>query len=275
MKKMPTLAIRSLLCQLLQPDFSFMDPNAAGKVAALLMMWVAVLLCGASKEAWADGRGAPGVNPKDNLTKGEFFLKTDRIDGGASLDAMVLKYDRAFGANLGGNIEVPWLRVRSPGMSTVGLGDIAMRVRHVATDGSWSVIAAAEMVMPTASKDELGSGKWQLNPAIGVVYALTPTSFVYLGYRHVFSVAGDSDRADISDMQPRALIARVWPQGYWSLADLKFTKSLKGSKPEQLDLEFEGGAMVAPGVGAWVRLGTSARDSARNMGVLVGVRRIW
>jgi hypothetical protein len=137
------------------------------------------------------------------------------------------------------------------------------------------VILAAEAVLPTASRDELGRGKWQLNPVAGVVYAFTPTTFAFGGYKHIFSVAGHSDRPDISDMQPRALLARVWQQGYWALVDLKYTKALKGNKSGELDLEFEGGKMLAPDLGAWVRLGTSGMDSTRRWGVLVGLRRIW
>lgn len=76
-------------------------------------------------------------------------------------------------------------------------------------------------------------------------------------------------------MQPRALLARVWQQGYWALADVKYTRSLKGSRSEALDLEFEGGKMLVPDIGAWIRVGTSRMDSPRRNGVLVGLRRIW
>lgn len=242
--------------------------SVAQVLAALLLLSVAAL-------ARADGAGAPGINPKDNITKGEVFLKSDRLGGGASLQALAVKYDMAFNASSGANVEVPLIRVTAAGSTSVGLGDVAMRVRHVVSSGPWSVIAAAEFVAPTASKNELGSGKWQVNPAAGVVYALSPTSFVYAGYRHVLSVAGDDNRQDISDMQPRALFARVWQQGYWVLADVKYTRSLKGSRSEALDLELEGGKMLSADLGAWVRVGTSRMDSPRHAGLLVGMRRIW
>jgi hypothetical protein len=219
--------------------------------------------------------GAPGVNPKDNITKVEVFAKSDRLDGGASLHAVAVKYDHAFDTSTGANVEVPLIRVDVPGADVSGLGDVALRARHVRTSGPWSVIVAAEAVLPTASKDELGRGKWQLNPVAGVVYALTPTSFAFVGYKHFFSVAGDGDRPGISDMQPRALLARVWEQGYWALADLKYTRALKGDQSEALDLEVEGGAMLAPDLGAWMRVGTSGMDSPRRWGVLFGLRRIW
>jgi len=217
-----------------------------GLGAATALAWA----CAMAQPA---GSGAPGVNPKDNLTKGEAFVKFDRLDGGGSLQAVAVKYDRAFDATTGGNIELPLIRLNAPGPAVSGLGDVALRVRRVGTSGPWSVIVAAEAVLPTASRDEFGRGKWQLNPVAGVVYALTPTSFAFIGYKHFFSIAGDDHRPDISDMQPRALLARVWEQGYWALADLKYTKALKGDRSESLDLEFEGGAMLASDLGAWVR----------------------
>jgi hypothetical protein len=232
-------------------------------------------LLGAAVSSLAQGTGAPGVNPKDNITKGEFFLKTDRLASGVSLQAVAVKYDRAFNAQSGANIEIPWVRLSTPGVVSSGLGDIAMRLRYVASSGPWSVISAVEVVAPTARQDALGSGKWQINPAIGAVYAFSQTTFGYAGYRHVLSVAGDRQRPDISDMQPRALLVHVWPQGHWAMADLKYTRSLKGSQSETLDLEAEAGTMLSADIGVWLRIGTSRLDSPRRGSVLFGLRQLW
>lgn len=109
-------------------------------------------------------------------------------------------------------MEVPLIRVDTGARTFSGVGDIALRARNVQSDGPWSTLLAAEVVLPTASDDALGSGKWQINPAGGVVYALSQTSFVFAGYRHILSVAGDDDRPDISDMQPRVLLGlrQIW-----------------------------------------------------------------
>jgi len=50
---------------------------------------------------------------------------------------------------------------------------------------------------------------------------------------------------------------------------------LKGSKLETADLEFAGGAMLSPSVGAWLRVGTSSMDGSRQWGLLLGLRQIW
>ena len=139
-----------------------------------------------SAAAQSTSAGAPGVNPKDNITKGELFYRFDRLDGGESIQALAFKFDHAFNASVEANVEVPPIRLNTPGDDFSGLGDIALRVRHVRTAGPWSVIVAAEAALPTASRDKLGRGKWQLNPVAGVVYAFTPTTFAFLGYKHSF-----------------------------------------------------------------------------------------
>ncbi len=172
-------------------------PTLRGPSRALqrVLLGTAAGLVGAAAAAAAEpaSTGAPGVNPKDNLTKAEVFAKVDRLEGGGSLQALAIKYDRAFDASTGGNVELPLIRIDAPGLVTSGVGDIALRVRRVHSAGPWSVIVAAEAVLPTASRSEFGRGKWQLNPVAGAVYSLTPTSFVFVGYKHFFSIAGEDD----------------------------------------------------------------------------------
>lgn len=138
------------------------DPSGRGRRAThRVMLAAASALMAVGAVAAPATSGAPGVNPKDNLTKGEVFVKFDRLEGGSSLLAVALKYDRAFDARTGGNVELPLIRLDAPGPNASGLGDVALRVRRVGTSGRWSTIVAAEAVLPTASRDELGRGKWQ------------------------------------------------------------------------------------------------------------------
>lgn len=247
-------------------------PAAAfSRCAVALSMAVAAF--GSAAES-ADS-AAPGVNPKDNLTKSELFYQRDRLDHGVTSEGLAVKFDRAFDAAWGGNVELPLVRVRVAGQDHSGLGDVVVRARHVRSSGDWSTILGGEVVLPTAARDELGRGKYQLNPAGGLVCAFGANSFVYAGYKHFLSVGGDADRADISDMQPRVLLARVWMSGQWALADLKYTRQLKGDRRETTDFDVEFGSMLARDVGAWVRVGTSGMDSARDWGVLLGLRKLW
>ena len=240
--------------------------------------------------------GAPGVNPKDNISKFEVLYKYDDFNMGAGSHSLTLKYDKAITKEIGFNVETPFVYYQGFGLEDAGLGDVQVRVRYVKSFGQISPIAGLELVTPTATAETLGRGKWQLNPTVGAVYAFSPTVFAFVGYKHILSFAGDSDRTDINESQPRLLLAYTSPKGWWTLGDLKFTKSwecspnslvtdpgdlersvpsLRCMKPQALDLEFELGTMIAPTTGVWVRSGTSFLDSTREYGINVGLRQIF
>lgn len=215
-----------------------------------------------------------GVNPRDNITKVDLIYRNEASAGGVRVNAMALKFDRALTAEVGANIEIPIVRLSSPGATDSGLGDTEMRLRYVKNDGAISWIAAAEVVTPTASSDLLGSGKWQLNPGFGAVYAVSKTTFVYAGYKHLMSVGGDSARPDINRSQPRVLAAITSPRGWWVLGDLKFTRDHKAGT-DGLDIEAEAGRMLTRDIGVSARIGTSALDSPRNRMLSLNLRHLF
>lgn len=239
--------------------------------AALFVPFLAVF--GAQAGLAQEENATPGVNPKDNLTKTEVLLRFDDLDRGDNARSLTFKYDRAFNALWGGNLEVPVVAFRGFGLDDAGLGDIQARVRYTGQAGTIAYILGAEVVFPTATDDSLGRGKYQFNPAVGAVFPLSQTSFLFLGYKHFLSFAGDSAREDINESQPRMLMALTSPQGWWVLGDTKYTKSWETDK-EDLDLDVEYGQMINPATGIWVRIGTSFLDSDRSAGVLLGVRFI-
>ena len=219
------------------------------------------------------GTAAPGVNPKDNITKTELLYRYDSLDLGDYSQSFTLKYDRAFTSKWGGNIEVPFVAYKGFGLDEAGLGDIQARLRYTTQVGRTSVILGGEVVLPTATDDALGRGKYQFNPAIGAVLPLSQTSFVYFGYKHFLSFAGDDNRPDINESQPRILAAYTSPEGWWVLGDLKYTHSWE-TETQQTDLEIELGRMIGPATGIWTRVGSSWLDSDREASVLFGIRFI-
>jgi hypothetical protein len=146
-----------------------------------------------------------GVNPKDNITKLDLVYTHDDFRDDVQIDSLAFKYDRALSPNWGFKIEVPLLNFDAPGLSESGIGDASFRARYVETRGRISYLGGGELVLPTASEDVLGAGKWQLNPIVGAVLGLSQTAFVYAGYKHLLSFAGDGDRPDINASQPRLL----------------------------------------------------------------------
>ena len=267
-------------------------------LAGVLAVLSATASYGETAPAPAAGGTVRGVNPKDNITKVELLYKYDAYTHGVSVNSLTLKYDRALSAAWGFNIEAPLPSYRGFGVADAGLGDIQARLRYVKTFGPLSLIAGAELVAPTATAATLGRGKWQANPVVAAVYAVTPQVFTFFGLKQFWSFAGDSHRVTINETQPRLLTACTSKAGWWALADVKYTKSWECSprslvtadgdleppsqpvgagcmRPQALDVEFELGQMLGPRTGVFARVGTSFLDSTRDFGVNLGFRHIF
>lgn len=218
---------------------------------------------------------APGVNPKDNITKAEVIVQYNNLENGLDVATLAFKYDIAFDASWGGNAELPITHLSGPGLSETDIGDLNLRLRNVQTTGPISILSAVELVVPTAGSDLTGTGRWQINPVIGAVYAFDQQTFAFGGYKHYFSFAGDDTREEINRSEVRTLFARLFTNATWTLADLKYTRSHTGTEPETLDLEFEYGSMISRSTALSGRVGTSFLDSNRDFGFSINIRRIF
>ena len=211
----------------------------------------------------AKGETVRGVNPADNISKFEILPRWTAVDGAnsVSLVTTTLKYDRAIQGKYGINFEFPvFARFGSPYGSTNGVGDINLRFRVQGTvlkKIAW--VAGLETVWPSASSETLGSGKYQVNPVLAVVYPFSKTVFVAPVIKQFFSVAGAPDRPEIRMGQYRFLAGYSSPKGYWLLADPQFYVNYNNAyhTAHQFEFapEFEVGKMVAPLVGVWIRGG--------------------
>ena len=86
------------------------------------------------------------------------------------------------------------------GDSTSGLGDVTasqFMSPKKPTSSGWIWGAGPVELLPTASDRVLGSGKWGLGPTFVVLKQEGPTTYGMLA-NHIWSVAGDSDRAYVS-----------------------------------------------------------------------------
>jgi len=93
-----------------------------------------------------------------------------------------------------------------PAMNESGLGDIVASQYFspkAPTAGGWIWGVGPAELLPTASDELLGGDKWGLGPT-GVALRQTGPWTVGILASHIWSVAGDSDRADISStsLQP-------------------------------------------------------------------------
>lgn len=79
-----------------------------------------------------------------------------------------------------------------------GLGDMLLSAYWVPGKGNFVVGPGAALMGPTASEDYYGTGKWSAGPTVVGAYKV-PGKITLGGLvTHIWSLAGDEDRADIS-----------------------------------------------------------------------------
>lgn len=223
----------------------------------------------------AQESGAPkGVNPKDVVTKVDVIARRDSFEGGVTLDSFTAKYDVGLNERWALAIEVPLAKFSAPGISESGLSESKLKLRRVENNAWGALLVGAEFVLPTNKKEVLGSGKWQFNPSVGAVFSLSPSVFAFAGYQHFWSVAGRDAAPRINQSQPRMLVAKTSPTGWWVMGDFKYTLDHETNN-KTFDAEFEAGMMVARDWALSVRLINSGLDSQRRWGAVAVVRHLF
>jgi hypothetical protein len=127
------------------------------------------------------------------------------------------------------------------------LGDIKIRLsaRPVRVGAPW--IPYAGITFPTAARDDLGTGKYQLSPG---VRATVPWKAAALGalVEHVVSFGGDAQRKDINYTKLELSVRDSWPAGYAAKVTLKPNIDWVQDGKTGAVLELEGSATF---VGGW------------------------
>lgn len=142
----------------------------------------------------------------DATRNGQFF--DDRHE-----ETLTLRGDLRFFSEpnqLAVRIELPLIWNNQPnsrnreGVTEFGLGDLLLQGAYVRKfDDRWAGAVGLQTILPTASSEAFGSGKWQLLPSAAIramLPELSQGSYVGLLLRHDFSVAGSSRRKDINNL---------------------------------------------------------------------------
>jgi len=156
--------------------------------------------------------------------------------------------------------------------SVAGVGDLRARLgwRIVNTvDGS--IFVGSEFYFPTASNDQLGTGRFLIGPAVvGSVNLPDLKSNAYLWVEYLTSVTGNlrgttggSDATDTSTSETRVRLRlnTLWSVQWWSFVESRFFVDWTENAKTGMVLLFEGGRRldahwrlyVRPEVGLWGR----------------------
>lgn len=129
------------------------------------------------------------------------FMTTLRVDKPVVINAdgwvLSLRADIPFVVN-----DVP--SADNPGsQSRFGLSDILNQFMFIAPQGtkSWTYAIGSQIIWPTASEDQMGSGRYQFAPLVGAkinLAGISPGSFGYLLLRDHIDMGGDDSRAKVN-----------------------------------------------------------------------------
>lgn len=117
--------------------------------------------------------------------------------------------------------------------SQFGLGDVVQSLffsPKALTASGWTWGVGPALLLPTATDDLLGAKKWGGGPT-AVALRQTKTGWTYGALtNHIWSFAGDDDRADISATYLQPFLSKALGQGRTVSASLESTYDWKGQQ---------------------------------------------
>jgi hypothetical protein len=122
---------------------------------------------------------------------------------------------------------VPVMTTADPGRKT-GLGDITFVNLFVADPAKWGIWGLGySAVAPTASSDALGQGKWQLGPAVTLMYYGVHDWQLGGLVQNPVSIAGDGDRPDVNTFEFQPIANYLKGDWYFGAGDFNWTYDWK------------------------------------------------
>jgi hypothetical protein len=258
----PQLRGSDLACYVpvVDPAFCRLD-NDKKKEAAMrfgaLFLSACVLLAGPA-QAQGDLRAA-AQNPISSLISLPFKFTFDNGAPGGDANAMSIQpvYPVTVGDwNLVNRLIVPVINAPggvaglpfNPGIGELGdggrafgLGDInySLFLNPVNSSGNWIWGVGGSITFPTATSDELGSGKWSVGPT-AVALAQPGWGSYGMLVRQLWSVAGESDRQDVNNALVETFVNYNLDNGWYLLTDSAATINWNADE-DKLTLPLGGG----------------------------------
>lgn len=223
-----------------------------------LFLGFAVMLC-FPVLSWAHLQRfyVPGLAPTQHVTSLELAPSTSVIDESENLsvDTVTAKAYYAVNRNYNMGLEVPLSRWVSADDSIKGLGDISLSAQAVQTGHKLDLGAKLETMLPTATDDVLGTGKWQISPSVFVVYPASKSFFAALAYKHYYSLLGADSRNDINYGRVRLLLTYMDPDLWWITFDPQYYIDYENTGKAELFFESELGVMINQGTSLYIKPG--------------------
>ena len=160
------------------------------------------------------------------LTRFDIRYKYQQTTGDLETSLLTLRVDKPFildgGWKLSTRFDVPFIYSDVPSLDNpngdyeFGFGDTLTQALFISPpQGRFAYGIGAQMIWPTATEDQMGTGKYQFAPTIGAIYypeSLPKGSFYAIVVRDFFDIGGKDDRADIHQLSIQPLLNYSLPK---------------------------------------------------------------
>lgn len=141
-----------------------------------------------------------GTDPTRPVRSATLGYETLELASGFTSQRLELRFSQPVGSGRSAiQLTVPFMSLDALGDDAFGLGDVGLRYSNVVrVTPDYGVVLQLEAEFPTAERDELGTGRVVLKPAIIYADFLADGSILAPSLLHNVSVGGDEDRADVN-----------------------------------------------------------------------------
>jgi len=137
--------------------------------------------------------------------------------------------------------------VTSPGPDRrSGLGDISVFDIFLPKRFSWGAFGVGPtVVFPSATDDRLGQGKWQVGPALALIYEAIRHLQLGVIIQNSISFAGKNNRESVNQMTVQPIIQYNLPQEWYvSVGDLNWTFDWKAGGDATIPVALQLGRVI-------------------------------
>jgi hypothetical protein len=118
---------------------------------------------------------------------------------------------------------------------------------------AFAFVVGTGLLMPTATDDLLGTGKWVLAPAAGPVWFLQGRGMFFLKLQNLVSVGGDSSRPDMNALLITPTFIHAFMRRWWALVDVEAKTNWLNDERTGVKTGLQLGRSIGPHLGLWVK----------------------
>ena len=151
--------------------------------------------------------------------------------------------------------EVPIAQAHIAGAAgETGLGDAYGQLLLVPyVSRAFAFVAGAGLIVPTATGDLLGAGKWVLAPAAGPVWFQAGRGMIFVKLQNFVAIAGAAGRPDINYFAITPSMIRVFERRWWMMADSDVKIDWLRDRRTNVKSGLQIGRAITPRVAVWAK----------------------